>query len=193
MKQLRILIVDDEALIRMDLSEILTDAGHIVVGEGKDGEEAVSLARQTKPDLVIMDINMPNMDGITAAKMIDDEKLAPVLLLTAYSQSDIVEKAGHAGVMGYLVKPIREEQLFPSIEIAVTRFKEYQAMDDELGSLKESLESRKLIEKAKGILMQAHGLSEEAAFSKMRQYSMMKRISIKQLAEQIIASQKNFQ
>lgn len=188
MRKLRILIADDEALIRLDLREMLTDVGHEIVGEAANGEEAVKLARQLRPDFILMDVKMPIMDGITAAKQIAGEDIAPILLLTAYSQQDIVEKASEAGVIAYLVKPVREEQLFPAMEIAVTRFAELKKLSSELENLKESLETRKLLDRAKGILMTAHGMTEQEAYRKMQQFSMAKRITLKELAESIIAA-----
>lgn len=188
MESLKIVLADDESLIRMDLREMLLDAGHQIVGEAANGQEAVELTRTLQPDCVIMDVKMPVMDGIEAAGIIGTEELAPVLLLTAYSQEDIVEKAKDAGVIGYLVKPIREEQLFPALEIAVSRFKELKALNDELLNLKDSLETRKLLDRAKGILMTAHGLTEQEAYRRMQQFSMAKRVSLKQLAESIIAA-----
>ncbi len=188
LKKLKILLADDEAILRLDLREMLIEAGYVVVGEASNGQEAVKLAQTLKPDCIIMDVKMPLMDGITAAEIIVAENIAPVLLLTAYSQQDIVDKASQAGIIAYLVKPIREEQLFPAIEIAVKRFEEIHNLNAELDRLKESLEARKLIERAKGILMKAHGLSEQDAYRKMQQFSMAKRISLKELAESIIAA-----
>ncbi len=188
LKKMRVLIADDEVLIRMDLREILIDAGHEVVAEAANGQEAVQLARELKPDFIIMDVKMPDMTGLEAAKIIDEEALAPVLLLTAYSQQDIVDEARDAGVIAYLVKPIREEQLFPAMEIAVSRFAELQQLNEELERLQETLETRKVVEKAKGILMAAHGMNEQEAYRKMQQFSMAKRISLKTLAENIIAA-----
>lgn len=188
LKKLKILLADDEAILRLDLREMLTEAGHEVVGEAVNGEEAVKLARQLQPEFIIMDVKMPVMDGLTAAKIIAEENIAPVLLLTAYSQQDIVEKASEAGVIAYLVKPIREEQLFPAMEIAAKRFTEVQKLNLELAQLKDSLETRKLLDRAKGILMTAHGMTEQEAYRKMQQFSMAKRISLKALAERIIAA-----
>ena len=188
MKKLKILLADDEAILRLDLREMLTDAGHEIVGEAANGEEAVKLARELKPEFIIMDVKMPVLDGLTAAKIISSENIAPILLLTAYSQQDIVDKASAAGVIAYLVKPIREEQLFPAMEIAESRFREMQTLNDELFQLKDSLETRKLLDRAKGILMTAHGMTEQEAYRKMQQFSMAKRISLKQLAESIIAA-----
>ena len=188
MEKLRVLIADDEALIRLDVREMLIDAGHTVVAEAKNGDDAIRFVRELKPDFVIMDVKMPGSDGINASKVIVDEQLAPVLLLTAYSQDDIVSKANDAGVLAYLVKPVREEQLFPAMEIAYARFKAIKALGLELESLKSSLETRKLLDRAKGILMDAHGFTEAEAYRKMQQYSMNQRITIKQLAEAIISA-----
>lgn len=186
LKKMSVLIADDEALIRMDLREMLNDAGHDVVAEAANGEQAVELARKFLPEFIIMDVKMPVMDGLTAAKIINQEGIAPVLLLTAYSQQDIVAKAKEAGVVAYLVKPVREEQLFPAMEIAASRFAEVQALNAELDNLKETLETRKLLDRAKGILMTVHGMTEQEAYRKMQQFSMAKRISLKELAESII-------
>lgn len=191
LKKMSILVADDEALIRMDLREMLEDAGHDVVAEAANGEQAVELARKFLPEFVIMDVKMPVMDGLAAAKIINDEGIAPVLLLTAYSQQDIVDKAKEAGVVAYLVKPVREEQLFPAMEIAASRFAEMQQLSAELDNLKESLATRKLLDRAKGILMTAHGLTEQEAYRKMQQFSMAKRISLKDLAESIIKAANN--
>ena len=188
MKKLNVLIVDDEALIRMDVKEMLTEAGHVVVGEGASGEEAVKLARNLNPDFIIMDVKMPGMGGIAAAKTIIEEGIAPVLLLTAYSQTDIVEQANDAGVLAYLVKPIREEQLFPAIGVAYERFQELQALGKELENLKSSLETRKLLDRAKGIIMDTYKLNEQDAYRKMQKYCMNKRITMKELAENILSA-----
>ena len=190
MESLRILIADNESIIRMDLKELLEEAGHEVVGEAADGLKAVELTRKLKPDLVIMDIKMPEMDGIAAAKMISNEKLAPVLLLTAYSQKEIVEKAKDSGVLAYLVKPVKESNLFPAMEIALSRFKEYMEIEQELLDLRNSLETRKILDRAKGLLMDAYNLSEHEAFRRIQQYSMAKRKSIREVAEAIIDASK---
>lgn len=193
MHSLRIVIADNESIIRMDLRELLEEAGHIVVGEAVDGIKAVELARRHRPDLVIMDIKMPEMDGITAAKIISNEKVAPVLLLTAYSQKEIVEKAKDSGVLAYLVKPVKEANLFPAMEIALSRFQEFAELERELEEVKSSLEARKTLDRAKGILMDAYGLSESEAYRRIQQYSMSKRKSIREVAEAIInaATKKN--
>lgn len=190
MDSLRILIADNESIIRMDLKELLEEAGHEVIGEAADGLKAVELTRKLKPDLVIMDIKMPEMDGIAAAKMISNDKLAPVLLLTAYSQKEIVEKAKDSGVLAYLVKPVKESNLFPAMEIALSRFKEYMEIEQELLDLRNSLETRKILDRAKGMLMDAYNLSEQEAFRRIQQYSMAKRKSIREVAEAIIDASK---
>lgn len=192
MQKLRILLADDEALIRLDLREMLTEAGHEIVGEADNGQEAVQLVQELHPDIVIMDVKMPVMDGLTAAQQITEAEIAPVLLLTAYSQQDIVARATEAGVIAYLVKPVREQQLFPAIEVAVSRFRAWQELGRELDELKESLATRKLVDRAKGILMTAHKMTEQEAYRKMQQFSMAKRISLKKLAEEIIAADEKY-
>lgn len=192
MQKLRILLADDEALIRLDLREMLTEAGHEIVGEAANGQEAVQLAQELHPDIVIMDVKMPVMDGLTAAQQITEAEIAPVLLLTAYSQQDIVARATEAGVIAYLVKPVREQQLFPAVEVAVSRFRAWQELGRELDELKESLATRKLVDRAKGILMTAHKMTEQEAYRKMQQFSMAKRISLKKLAEEIIAADEKY-
>jgi len=190
MQSLRIIIADNESIIRMDLKEMLEEAGHTIVAEASNGAKAVELVRQHRPDLVIMDIKMPEMDGITAAKIISNEKIAPVLLLTAFSQKDIVEKAKDSGVLAYLVKPVKEANLFPAIEIAVSRFQEFAELEQELENVKNSLETRKILDRAKGILMDAYNLSETEAYRRIQQYSMSKRKSIKDVAEAIVGASK---
>lgn len=192
MQKLRILLADDEALIRLDLREMLTEAGHEIVGEAANGQEAVQLAQELHPDIVIMDVKMPVMDGLTAAQQITEAEIAPVLLLTAYSQQDIVARATEAGVIAYLVKPVREQQLFPAVEVAVSRFRAWKELGRELDELKESLATRKLVDRAKGILMTAHKMTEQEAYRKMQQFSMAKRISLKKLAEEIIAADEKY-
>ena len=185
-EKLRLVIADNESLIRMDLREMLEEAGHEIVGEATDGRRAVELTRQHKPDLVIMDIKMPQMDGIAAAKKIAEEKLAPVLLLTAFSQPEIVEKAKDSGVLGYLVKPVQETSLFPAIEIALSRWREMQGLEEELAGLRDTIEMRKTLDRAKGILMAAHHLSEPEAYRRIQQYAMMKRLTVKEVAVAVI-------
>ena len=185
-KSLRIVIADNESLIRLDIREMLEDAGHEVVGEAVNGRRAVELTRQHRPDLVLMDIKMPEMDGITAAGKIYADKIAPVILLTAFSQPDIVDKAKDSGVLGYLVKPVQESQLFPAIEIALSRWQEMQGLEDELEKLKDSLETRKMVDRAKGIIMAPHKLGEQEAYRRMQQYAMQKRVPLKDVAQSII-------
>jgi AmiR/NasT family two-component response regulator len=182
----RVIIADDESLIRMDLQEMLLNLGYLVVGEVGDGRSAVNLARELKPDVVIMDIKMPDMDGIDAAKTLTEEHIAPVILLTAYSQKDLVERAKEAGVVGYMVKPFRESDLVPAIEVALARFKEFETLHKEVDDLQLALETRKLVDRAKGILMDSQGLSEAEAFRKIQKMSMNTRKPMKEVAEAII-------
>ena len=181
----RILIADDESIIRMDLKEMLSGLGYLVAGEAGDGRQAINLARELKPDLVIMDIKMPEMDGIAAAKVLTEEKIAPVLLLTAYSQQELVAGAREAGVVGYIVKPFRQDELLPAIEVALSRFREFRELEKEMGDLKETLEARKVIERAKGVLMD-HGLKEADAFRRIQKLSMDTRKSMREIAEAIL-------
>ncbi len=182
----RLIIADDESIIRMDLREMLTTQGYSVVGEAGDGLSAVNLARELKPDLVVMDIKMPDLDGIAAAKILTEERLAPVLLLTAFSQQELIEGAKESGVVGYIVKPFRESELVPAIEVALARFKEFRMLEKEIGDLKETLETRKLVERAKGILMDTQSLKEAEAFRKIQKLSMNTRKSMREIAEAIL-------
>ncbi len=184
----RVVIGDDESIIRMDLAEMLEDAGHQVVGEAADGVEALALVRRENPDIVILDIKMPRLDGIHAARMIAHEQLAPVLLLTAYSQKDIIDKATDSGVLGYLVKPVSPTNLFPAIEVAIAQFKRQQEMNKQLDQMNEEIETRKVVERAKGLLMELYHIPEEEAYRRLQQYSMKKRISLKSVAEAVITS-----
>ncbi len=186
MERTRIIIADDESLIRMDLREMLTNLGYLVVGEVGDGRSAVNLARELRPDIVIMDIKMPDMDGIEAAQILTEERVAPVLLLSAYSQKELVQRAQKAGVAGYLVKPFQESDLTPAIEVALARFSEFRALEHELGDLNEALETRKLVDRAKGILMDSQGLNETEAFRKIQKMSMNNRKPMKDVADAII-------
>jgi response regulator NasT len=186
MGQTRVVIADDESIIRMDLKEMLSGLGYLVVGEAGDGLSAVNLGRELKPDLVIMDIKMPDLDGIAAAKILTEERLAPVLLLTAFSQTELVDGAKDAGVVGYIVKPFRETELIPAIEIALSRFKEFRAIEKEAQNLRETLETRKLVERAKGVLMDSQGLKEGEAFRKIQKLSMNTRKSMREIADAIL-------
>ena len=185
----RVIIADDESVIRSDLREMLTNLGYLVVGEVGDGQSAVNVARELKPDVVIMDIKMPDMDGIQAAKILTEEKIAPVLLLTAYSQRDLIDRAKEAGVVGYLVKPFREQEIVPAIEIALERFKEFAELEKEIGNLRETLETRKLVDRAKGVLMDKQALTEAEAFRKIQKMSMNTRKPMKEIAEAIILAE----
>lgn len=182
----RILVADDEPLIRLDLHEMLTALGYRVVGEASDGATAVRLARETRPDLVIMDIKMPEIDGLEAARILTAEDIAPVVLLTAYSQKDLVERAQQAGVVGYLVKPFRDSDIQPAVEVALARFEEFRALRKQVHTLEESLESRKLIDRAKGVLMDAQSLTEADAFRRIQKLSMDSRKSMREVAEAIL-------
>ena len=186
MKPLRIVIADDEAIIRMDLKEILQEAGHEVVGATANGRRAVAIVRDTHPDLVILDVKMPDMDGVEAARLIAADHLAPVLLLTAIDDAELIERAKDAGVLAYLVKPVEEKNLFPAMEIALSRWQEMQSLEEELFAMRDSLETRKLLDRAKGILMQAHNISESEAYRRMQRYSMEKRLSLKEVAAAVV-------
>jgi response regulator NasT len=184
----RVIIADDESIIRMDLREMLTNLGYLVIGEVGDGRSAVNLSQELRPDVVIMDIKFEGdeFDGIDAARVLTEEKIAPVLLLTAYSQRELVVRAREAGVVGYLVKPFREADLVPAIEVALARFGEFQAMEQQVGDLQEALETRKFVDRAKGILIDTQGLTEAEAFRKIQKMSMNTRKPMKDVAEAII-------
>jgi two-component system, response regulator PdtaR len=186
MERTRVILADDESLIRMDLREMLTNLGYLVVGEVADGRSAVNQARELRPDVVVMDIKMPDMDGIEAAKILTEERVAPVVLLSAYSQRELVERAREAGVVAYLVKPYREEELAPAIEVALARFAEFKDLEKQLADLQQALETRKLVDRAKGILMDKQGLTEAEAFRKIQKMSMDNRKAMKDVAEAII-------
>jgi AmiR/NasT family two-component response regulator len=186
MERTRVIIADDESLIRMDLREMLTNQGYLVVGEVADGRSAVNQARELRPDIVIMDIKMPDMDGIEAAQVLTEERIAPVVLLSAYSQRDLVQRAREAGVIAYLIKPYREEELAPAIEVALARFSEFKELEAQVSDLQTALETRKLVDRAKGILMDKQGLSEAEAFRKIQKMSMDNRKPMKDVAEAII-------
>ncbi len=183
----RVLVAEDEALIRLDLVELLEEQGYEVVGQAADGEKAVEMARELRPDLVVMDVKMPKMDGITAAENITDERIAPVVMLTAFSQRELIQKAKTAGAMAYVVKPFDASDVVPAIEIAMARFQEMQALDDEVASLEERLESRKIIDQAKGILQEALGMTEPEAFRFIQKTAMDLRKSMREVASGVIA------
>ncbi|WP_077685741.1 ANTAR domain-containing response regulator [Tessaracoccus aquimaris] len=189
-KKPTVIVAEDEALIRLDLVELLTEEGYNVVGEAADGEEAVKLARELDPDLVIMDVKMPKMDGISAAEIIAEERIAPIVMLTAFSQRDLVERARDAGAMAYVVKPFGASDVVPAIEIAMGRFQEITAIEEELASLEDRFESRKIIDQAKGILQQDLGLTEPEAFRWIQKTAMDMRKSMRDVAEGVISHKK---
>ncbi|HET7406642.1 MAG TPA: response regulator [Mycobacteriales bacterium] len=182
----RVVIAEDEALIRLDLKEMLEEEGFEVVGEAGDGETAVSLTQQTKPDLVILDVKMPVMDGITAAEQIARDRIAPVVMLTAFSQRDLVERAREAGAMAYLVKPFSKSDLLPAIEIALSRYAQIAALESEVSDLQERLATRKIIDRAKGVLQTEHGMTEPAAFRWIQKVSMDGRRSMREVAQGVV-------
>lgn len=184
----RVVIAEDEALIRLDLAEMLRDEGYQVVGEAGDGQEAVDLAESLRPDLVIMDVKMPRRDGIDAAAEIAAKRIAPIVILTAFSQRDLVEKARDAGAMAYLVKPFSISDLIPAIEVALSRFAEITELEREVADLGERLETRKLVERAKGLLQARHAMTEPEAFSWMQRAAMDRRTSMKRVAEVVLES-----
>jgi AmiR/NasT family two-component response regulator len=185
----RVLLAEDEALIRLDLKEMLQEEGYDVVGEAGDGESAVRLAEQLRPDLIILDVKMPGMDGITAAERIAANRIAPIVILTAFSQRDLVERARDAGAMAYLVKPFQKRDLLPAIEMAVSRHAEIVSLESEVSTLGERLEARKIVERAKGVLQVEHGLSEPEAFRWIQRTSMNRRSTMRSVAEAVIAGE----
>jgi len=189
----RVLVAEDEALIRMDLVELLADEGYDVIGQATDGEAAVALARELQPDLVVMDVKMPKMDGITAAEQIAEERIAPVVMLTAFSQRDLVERAREAGAMAYVVKPFDASDVVPAIEMAMGRFAEIRSIEEEVADLEERLSSRKAIDQAKGILQSGLGLSEAEAFRWIQKTAMDLRKSMREVAEGVIDHSKRVQ
>ncbi|MBM3188120.1 MAG: response regulator [Chloroflexi bacterium] len=186
MERVRVIIAEDESIIAMEIKEMLNNLGYLVVGEAGDGRSVVNLCRELRPDVVLMDIVMPDMDGIEAASILTQERLAPVVLLTAYFQKDLVERARQAGVITYLVKPVQEANLAPAIEIALARFSEFRELEKEVDDLQDQLETRKLVDRAKGILMDTQGLTEAAAFRRIQKMSMNTRKSMKEIAQAII-------
>ena len=185
-RKLRIIIADDDPIIRLDLKKMLEDCQYDVIGEAGDGAKAVEMARNLKPDVAILDIMMPEMDGIDAAKFITDEKISPVLLLTAYSQIDLVNRAKDAGVYSYLVKPFKEADLMPQIEVAIARWEAFLKIEEQANDLEDKLETRKSVDRAKGILMDQYGLKEQEAFRRIQVQSMNTRKSMREIAEAII-------
>jgi two-component system, response regulator PdtaR len=183
----RVLIAEDEALIRLDLKEMLEEAGYEVVGEAADGQQAIELTEELRPDLVILDVKMPGLDGISAAEQIVAAATAPVIMLTAFSQRELVERAAEAGAMAYLVKPFDKSDLVPAIEVAISRYQQLRALAGEVDDLTERLETRKLLDRAKGRLQTDHGMSEPEAFRWIQKASMDRRSSMRAVAEAVLA------
>lgn len=183
----RVVIAEDEAIIRLDLAETLQEEGYEVVAETGRGDEAVRLVRELKPDIAILDIKMPGLDGLSAAREIAGERLAAVLILTAFSQRDLIERARDAGALGYLVKPFQKAELLPAIEVALGRFREMKALHDQATSLEEQLASRKVVDRAKGRLMDDHGLTEGAAFSFIQKTAMRERRTMRAVADEVLS------
>jgi response regulator NasT len=186
MSELKVLIADDDPIIRLDVKQMLEKLGYTVIGESEDGQEAVEAARRLAPDVCVMDVKMPVMDGIDAASIIAEEGIAPVVLLTAYSDQDLIARAQDAGVFAYLVKPFKPGDLAPTIEVARSRFEQNQQLRQEVADLNERIETRKVVEKAKGVLMEDHGLSEGEAYRRIQQQSMNARKSMREVAEAIL-------
>lgn len=185
----RVVIAEDEALIRLDLKEMLEEEGYDIVGEAADGEQAIELAQELLPDLVICDVKMPKLDGIAAASRIAEQRIAPVVILTAFSQRDLIERARDAGAMAYLVKPFQKKDLLPAIEMATSRFGEIKALEAEVGDLQGRLDARKVIERAKGMLQADQGMTEPEAFRWIQRSAMDQRTSMKAVAELVVAAQ----
>ena len=184
---LRVVVAEDEALIRLDLVEMLTESGYEVVGQAGDGEAAIELTEREKPDLVVMDVKMPKLDGISAAERIAKQRISPVVILTAFSQRDLVERARDAGAMAYLTKPFTIEDLMPAIELAVSRFQEIKQLDSEINDLQSQLKARKIIERAKGLLIDNLKLTEPQAFKWMQKTAMDKRKTMVEVANLVIS------
>ena len=185
-ERVRIVIAEDEAIIRLDLKESLEDEGYLVVGETARGDEAVELVRTLEPDVVILDIKMPGMDGIEAAREINADRLAAVLLLTAFSQRDLIQQASEAGALAYLVKPFQRSELVPAIELALGRFRDLRAIEGEAAELQERLETRKLVDRAKGRLMDGQGMTEGDAYRWLQQQAMERRSTMKDVAAEVL-------
>ena len=183
----RVLVAEDESLIRLDLAEMLAEEGYQVVGEADDGATAVRLAEELRPDLVVMDVKMPVLDGISAAERIVSQRIAPVLILTAFSQRELVERAREAGAMAYLVKPFAKTDLVPAIEMALSRHEEIAQLESEVADLTERLETRKLVDRAKGLLQTRYGLTEPDSFRWIQKAAMDKRTSMREVAQVVIA------
>ena len=185
-RRTRVVIAEDEAIIRLDLRELLEEEGYEIAGETGRGDEAVDLVRGLRPELAILDIKMPGLDGLAAARQIAGERLAAVLILTAFSQRDLVEQARDAGALAYLVKPFQKSDLVPAIEIALGRFAELAALEQEVGDLQARLEARKTVDRAKGRLMDGHGMTEQAAWRFLQQHAMTNRVQVGEVARRVV-------
>lgn len=185
-RKTRVVVAEDESLIRIDIVEILRDNGFEVVGEASDGEKAVALATELRPDLVVMDVKMPLLDGISAAEILAKNRIAPVVLLTAFSQRELVERAAEAGALAYVVKPFTPNDLIPAIDIALTRFQQISTLEDEISDLEERLATRKVLDRAKGILNDTMGLTEPEAFRWIQKASMDRRLTMREVAQTVI-------
>ena len=186
---IRVVVAEDEAIIRLDLKETLQEEGYEVVGETGRGDEAVQLVRDLAPDVAILDIKMPGLDGLSAAREIAGERLAAVLILTAFSQRDLIEQARDAGALAYLVKPFQRSELVPAVELAIGRFQEIRALHEQAASLEERLEARKVVDRAKGLLMDRHGMTEHDAFSFIQKRAMRDRVTMRAVGDLVIAGE----
>ena len=185
----RIILAEDDSVIRMDLREELQRQGYVVVGDVGDGQSAINLARELHPDLVIMDIRMPVLDGIEAARALTSERLAPVMLITGFSDNELIERAREAGVVSYITKPFRDSDIKPAIEIAIARFQEFRGLETQVKTLEEQLATRKVVEKAKGMLMEKYKLSENDAFKRIQRLSMNNRKTMREVAEALLLAE----
>jgi AmiR/NasT family two-component response regulator len=185
--RVRVVVAEDEAIIRLDLVEILADIGYDVVGDCGRGDEALELVRELRPDVVILDIKMPGIDGLAVAREVSEDQLAAVLILTAFSQRDLVGEAADSGAMAYLVKPFQRTELVPAVEVALARFRQMKALTEEVRGLGERLESRKVIDRAKGVLMDQHGLAEADAFAWIQKSAMSRRVTMREVADDVLA------
>ncbi len=186
---LRVIVVEDETIIRLDLKERLESAGHQVIGEAGDGTSALQMARELRPDLVVMDVKMPGLDGVDAAKILTEERVAPVVLVTAHGERELIQRASEAGVIAYVLKPLRDSDLESAIDVALTRYGEFKEMSRNVSDLTEQLETRKSVERAKGILMNKLSLPEADAFKRLQKLSMDRRISMREIADAIILAE----
>ena len=186
---IRVVIAEDEAIIRLDLKETLEEEGYEVVGETGRGDRAIELVRELKPDLAVLDIKMPGLDGLEVARQITEDRLCAILILTAFSQREVIEQARDAGALAYLVKPFQKSDLIPAIEVAIGRFREMQSLSGAVGKLEEQLESRKIVDRARGVLMDEHGMKEQEAYTFIQRNAMSERTKMRDIAERILAGE----